>query len=92
MHFHDHMRGRGTSLNFADLASDPPPQSLQVRDPCCTHRPVACAEHPISTLDGVGTSHPATSCMLNLKRRLGVGMQAAYMVCHAVSAERPPCF
>ena len=30
MHFHDHMRGRGTSLNFADLASDPPPQSLQV--------------------------------------------------------------
>ena len=30
MFFHDHMRGRGTSLNFADLASDPPPANLQV--------------------------------------------------------------
>ena len=30
IYFHDHMRGRGTSLNFADLATDPPPANLQV--------------------------------------------------------------
>lgn len=29
LQFLDHMR-RGTSINFADLASDPPPASMQV--------------------------------------------------------------
>ena len=29
MQFLDHMR-RGTSINFADLASDPPPATMQV--------------------------------------------------------------
>lgn len=34
LQFLDHMR-RGTSINFADLASDPPPANLQVGVPSC---------------------------------------------------------
>ncbi len=35
LQFLDHMR-RGTSINFADLASDPPPATLQVCPPLKT--------------------------------------------------------
>lgn len=38
LQFLDHMR-RGTSINFADLASDPPPSTLEVCVPLCSmHR------------------------------------------------------
>ena len=63
MFFHDHMRGRGTSLNFADLASDPPPANLQVDT--TTHAFHTCAHQIIAKLlhsRNTGDAQPITSC------------------------------
>lgn len=80
LQFLDHMR-RGTSINFADLASDPPPATLQVRPP--HQRPPAglknCQRSPAL---GSVMSQPCTSnpCSCSMKR-VGepVTMKHAYL-------------
>ena len=58
LQFLDHMR-RGTSINFADLASDPPPASMQVQ----TYLRVYAA-HPVLSKEGDGLACMVLSCAM----------------------------